>query len=335
MKKGYLYFLIICFYIVGCSDSEVYDKNKNEMDTDEFTFFEERTVQKSNNPLDINNFNVLEDLEIIFLEVDKKNIFFRSKSDTNKVYYSNCVIDSAFLAPLTSEVQLDKIYMGYFYPTEIKNVRLTFVSIFSYNKKNNKYQNSYNTYYFSEKTFLDIKIVNNLINNSNVLFISNYEGSGNFLDINLIARNKNRLDDITPEIPPLSQGEYFIDSSRILLMEGLAAWEILESKEKATLEMRKLDTIPIIDFQERDKIIKFKRSGNRVVADSKIYVCSWTGVIHLQIDEPNNGLLLNFDPEYFKRNFNQLIPLKTGFTSLELIDTDFNFVINNIKIIIN
>ncbi len=95
-----------------------------------------------------------------------------------------------------------------------------------------------------------------------------------------------------------------------MLMEGLAAWEIIEAQEMGLLEVKRLDTIPIIDFREGDKIIKFKKRGNKITTDSKIYVCNWTGVIHLQIDEPSNELLINFDPQYFKRKFNQLNTLK-------------------------
>ncbi len=335
MKHYYLFILISIFCLFGCSESEEYDTTTRKTDNENLLFFPERNLEKCTKSTNISNFDILEKMEIVFLDIEKKIIFFRNSSDTNQVYYSNCVIDSSFYATLTDEEHQDIVYIGSFHPTDLKKLKLTFISIFSLNEQTNKYQNTFNTYYFVEKSFIDIQIVNNLINNSNALLLSNYQGSGNFLEINLIAKNKNKIMDITPEIPPLSQGEYLIDSSRVLLMEGLMVWEIVQSNEKPSLELKKMDSLPLVDFRDGDKIIKFRKSGSRIITDSKIYVCNWTGVIHLQIDEPNNELMINFDPQYFKRKFNQLIPLKAGYTSIELIDADFNFVINNIKIYIN
>lgn len=335
MKKIPLFLLTIFIYLIGCTESGNYDTDKNNNELEELFFYSEQKTEHCISSKEIFNLDILEDLEIVFLNVESKTLFYRSAANKNQIYYSDCTIDSAFFVEITNSEHMDKIYIGSFYPTSLNKIKLTFISIFSFDIKKNEYLNSYNSYYFVEKSFIDIQIVFKLINNSNALFISNYEGSGNFLDINLIARRMNKLDDITPEIPLLSQGEYIIDTSRIMLMEGLAAWEIKESQEMGLLQVKKLDTIPIIDFQEGDKIIKFKKRGNKITTDSKIYVCDWTGIIHLQIDEPSNELLINFDPQYFKRKFNQLIPLKTGYTSLELIDSDFNYVISNIKIVIN
>lgn len=321
--------------MTGCTESDIYDSEKKETLPEGLTFYLERKTENCINSQKITNFNILEDMEIVYFDLENKLIFFRSSKDTNKVYYSDCIIDSAFFVNLTNFEHQDKVFLGSFTPTELQKVKLTLISIQSFDKQKNKYQNSFNTFYFVDKSFIDFKIVYNIIGNSNALFVSNYEGSGNYLDINMIALNGNKIEDIAPEIPPLSQGEYLIDTGRVLLMEGLAAWELSKSGNNLSLELKKLDTIPIIDFREGDKIIKFKRYGNRITTDSKIYVCNWTGIIHLQIDEPNNELILNYDPQYFRRKFNQLIPQKTGYTNLEIIDSDFNFVINNIKIIIN
>lgn len=335
MKYLLTYYILIVVVVIGCTESDVHDLDKKKILSENLTFCIERTPENSINSQTISNFNFLEDLEIIYFDFENKFIYFRSAKDTSNIYYSNCVVDSAFFVNLTNYEHNDKVFVGSFYPTESQKVKLTFISVYSFDVINKKYQNSFNSFYFVDKSFIDLKIVYNLINHSNALFVSIYEGSGNFLEINLIARKMDKLNDITPEIPPLSQGEYIVDTGRVLLMEGLAAWELVSSENNENLELKKLDTIPIIDYRDGDKIIKYKSIGNRITTDSKIYVCNWTGVIHLQIDEPNNEFILNYDPQYFKRKFNQLIPQKTGYTYLELIDSDFNFVINNIKIIIN
>lgn len=336
MKIVYAIFVFVIFLIVvGCTQSE--KETPLEMESKEFNllFYSERNTNEAINSKHLQDYKLLENLEIVYIDIQNKLVYFCSSKDTNSIYYSKCDIDSAFFANLTGSEQPDKIYLGSFYPTQLTKIKTTFITIYSFNPRNNTYQNSFNTFYFVDKSFIEVEIVYNLMNSQNVLFVSNHEGSGNFLEINLIAKKRNRIVFVTPDLPPLSQGEYLIDTGKIYLMEGFATWEITQSKDSSGLELRSLDSIPIVDFREGDKIIKFKKNGNKISTDSKIYVCNWTGVIHLQIEEPNNELILNYDPFFFKRKFNQLIPQKKGITYIELRDPDFNIKIYSIRIIIN
>lgn len=327
--------IIKILLLLSCDDNKDINTIQKGENIDLFYFLEERTTKNTINCKEISKLDILENLEIVYFDLKQNLIFFRSSLDTNKIYYSSCKIDSAFYANLSNKEHQDKVFLGSFFPTEQEKVKITFISIYSFDKQNNKYQNSYNTFYYVDKSFVDINIISDFFEGRNALFVANYEGSGNFLQVNILAKQLRNIADITPELPPLSQGDYIIDSGRVILMEGLSAWEITESLEKSDIIIKQLDSLPIIDFRDGDKIIRLKRIENRIVPDSKLYVCNWTGVIHLQINEPNNGLAVNFDPKYFKRKLNQLIPIQKGYTNLELIDTDFNFVISNIKVIIN
>lgn len=330
-----IFWFVVILFFSGCSPSDKEITVQKQSDETRLVFYPERNIDNSINSNKIFDIKIFENLEIVYTDIINKLIFFRSSKDTNKVYYSKCEIDSAFNGNLTNPEHLDKIFIGSFYPIQLKKIKLTFIAIYSFDTQNNSYRNSFNNYYFVDKSFIEKEFIYKMFNSNNVLMVSIYEGSGNFLEINLIAKNHNKIEDLTPDVPPLSQGEYLIDTGKIYLMEGLAAWELTQSKDNKKLELKKIDTIPIIDFREGDKIIKFKKNGNRIATDSKIYVCNWLGVIHLQIEEPTNELILNYDPLFFKRKFNQLIPQKKGITKLELIDSDFNISVYSVRIIIN
>ncbi len=327
--------LTFILLISGCTQTEKEKIIEKQPEESNLIFVDEQNTNKAINSRQLQDYELLENLEIVYTDISNEVIYFCNSKDKNKIYYSKCKIDTAFFANLTNSKHPDKVYLGSFYPTQLRKIQLTFISIYSFNPQTNSYQNSFNTFYIVDKSYIEIEVVHNLLNSQNVLFVSTYEGSGNFLEINLIAKKQNRIVDITPEIPPLSQGEYLVDTSRIYLMEGFATWELAQSHDSSKLVLKQMDSIPILDFREGDKIIKFKKNRNRISTDSKIYVCDWTGIIHLQIDKPDNEIILNYDPLFFKRKFNQLIPQKKGITILELKDADFNVSIYSLKIIIN
>lgn len=332
-------FIIVVFIfltiILGCKEEPETKPIIEKSQKTKLKFLDKFDTTNTIDARTIKKLDLIEDLVIDFFDKDQKIIYFHSSRDKKTVYRTAAKVDSAFQVFITNTDNKDIVYIGSFNPTTLNKFTFTFLSIYSFNPAKNVYQNSFNVLYQMEKKYLEVQEVENFNSQLSALFVATHEGSGNFLEFVLIMLENDEIKELIPDLPPLSQGEYKINEGSIWLMEGLMAWQMLWSDNKKQVEIKNLDSIPIFDYRPEDKIINFKRNNGRISTDSRIYVCNWTGVLHLQTNNPSNDIQINYNPVFFDRKFNQLIPKKKGLTYIEIIDPDFNFVIHSVKIVIN
>ncbi|GEM_PF-1198928 len=284
------------------------------------------------------SFDILEDLQIRYFDFEKKLLFFNSKKTSDSIFYANTTIDTSFFANITSKEFPDKIYIGTFFPTKHKKVELTFISIYSFAKDEEKYENSFNSFYLLDNsTFLNCEVIEQMIDEKDCIIASYYEGSGNFLEFEIIGKLDNEIQEITPDLAPIDDGEIWIDSGKVFLLESLTAKYIKWNDQSRKLELMQLDTIPIFNYRTGDKIINFDYSNNEIKSKYKIVVLDWASIIHLNAKNIPFDFYsrIQYDADFFEKKFNQLIPKRKGVTTLLLLDDSFDILYEKIKIIIN
>ncbi len=284
------------------------------------------------------SFDILEDLQIRYYDFENKLLFFNSKKTSDSIFYANTTIDTSFFANITSTEFPDKVYIGTFFPTKHKKVGLTFISIYSFSKDEEKYENSFNSFYLLDNsTFINCEVIGQMINGKDCIIASYYEGSGNFLEFDIIGKLTNKIQEITPDLTPIDDGEIWIDSGKVFLLESLTAKLINWNEKNKKLEIMQLDSIPIFNYRTGDKIINFDYSNNEIKSKYKIVVLDWTSIIHLNSKNIPFDFYsrIQYDSEFFEKKFNQLIPKRKGVTTLLLLDDSFGILYEKIKIIIN
>lgn len=341
MKSRLLKILILLLFSLiyfSCENENQKRSPEKEGKDEELTFLPKIKVENCYD----NNFNlsfdILEDLQIRYFDFDKKFLFFNSKKNKDSIFYANTTIDTAFFARLTNNEFPDKVYIGTFFPTKHKKVELTFISIYSFLKDNEKYENSFNTFYLLDNsTFINCEVIEQMINGKDCIIASYYEGSGNFLEFDIIGKYANKIQEITPDLAPIDDGEIWIDSSKVFLLESLSAKFIKWDNENQKLEIIQLDSIPIFNYRTGDKIITFEFINNEIKSKYKIVVLDWTSIIHLNAKNIPFDFYsrIQYDPEFFEKKFNQLIPKRKGVTTIYLLDDSFDILYEKIKIIIN
>ncbi len=335
MKKSlqiFYIFISFSFFFVACESNKNKEPEKlgsqiielHTIDTTKLKDAKELTGQFP--------FKITSNFSIAYFSSSKKEIYLKLDTHKNIYFYTKCEIDTAFEADLLNLYKKQIIYRGSFSLPGDPVVKLTFIAINVYYPKDGTYRNLFNDYVLAEKSQdLHFEVADDFIEDEYGALICSYkEGSGDYLDFKIYGLNKNKFSEIYEPYSPLENGYIRADSGKIFSISNLTANKLSWVDDSVRVEQ--LKETPLIDFNEGDKILKIEFQNDKIITP-KLIIISQDAVLHLLQKGENSEYQINYDDDFWDRNFNQLIPKKKGITSITIENT-FHGIEKRIKILI-
>lgn len=278
------------------------------------------------------NIKITTDFEIVYFSNDKQKIYIQIPKSKD-IFYTNCEIDTSFYINLLKQENSEIIYRGTFSLPSVNNLKFTFFAINMYNKETGKYQNIFNDYFLLDNSsMLNFEKSDDFVYNwYNALICSYKEGSGDFLDFKLYGFLNNKFEVLYEPLAPLENGYFLSDSTGIYLLSNYNATKLKWTGDSLSVE-NLLET-PLLNFKEGDQILRIEELKNGIKSP-KFLILSQNAILHISLKGFKEDIKINFDDNFWTRNFNQLIPKKKGLTKIWITDS-FKQILKQIKIIIN
>ncbi len=262
--------------------------------------------------------------KIVYFDNLNKKLFISLDSQPNKYYFTYCVIDSVFEYKLLGTDMPERFYLGKFKFISDIYGDFTFLAIDGYNSKTGKYTNLFNDYYILDDASLDITFCDNFIGKDlSSLIVSYNEGTGNYLDFRIYGLQGKAIKEIFEPRTPLENGTFAIDSNTIYLLEGIITSRLKFSAGKVQQEF--LEESPAISFRKGDLVLNLLPDNEGFFTFPKLIFLNSQSSLYVIAKgkiAPEKNLLINYDKEYFDRNFNAFVPKQDGMTTIEFINYD-------------